>query len=91
MTSMMFSAVANYHLYVEDRRWDPFVGLGLGHKDLSQKALDFGQPIPVAASARVVFVVRAGFRYYFTPKIAGYVDAGSGSASLNGGATYTFK
>jgi hypothetical protein len=85
------SAVANYHLYVENKRWDPFVGLGLGHLDISEKALDFGQPIPIASSAGVFFVMRAGFRYYFTPGIAGYVDSGSGSASLNGGVTFTLK
>jgi hypothetical protein len=86
-----FSAVANYHLYVEDKRWDPFVGLGLGHQVVSERALDFGQPIPVAASAGVFFVVRAGFRYYFTPKLAGLVDAGSGSASINAGVTFKLK
>lgn len=83
------SAVANYHLYVENKRWDPFVGLGLGHLDISEKALDFGAPIPIASSAGVFFVFRAGFRYYFTPRIAGYVDAGSGGGSLNGGVMFT--
>lgn len=91
ITRTIFSAAATYHLFVEDKRWDPFVGLGLGHDEWNEKALDFGQPIPFTSSFGVFFVLRAGFRYYFTPGIAGFVDAGGGAASLNGGVSFKVR
>jgi hypothetical protein len=74
----------NYHFKLEDKRFDPFVGLGLGYN-----VVNCSWSGPTAGStdcgynSSVYFIGRAGARYFFNPKMAAYGDVGAGGATLN--------
>lgn len=85
MTHQLFGAIANYHLPVDDTRWDPFLGVGLGHDAVSATPRDGAPAYDGGTSAGLFFVVHAGFRYFFRPRLAFSLDAGTGTSSLNVG------
>ncbi len=67
---------ANYHIRLDDREWDPFVGLGLGYEIVSVSG--FG-----SASSGLYLIARAGARYFFSPNMAVQADVGAGAATLS--------
>ena len=76
---------ANYHFALEDKRFDPFVGLGLGYNVVS---CNWSGPTVLGDcgySSSIYFIGRAGARYFFNPKMAAYGDVGAGAATLNVG------
>jgi hypothetical protein len=82
---IFFGARANYHFVIKSNpKIDPFVGLGLGYANWSgdNDFVDYGG---------VDFVGNAGIRYYFSPKLAGYADVGTGAATLNLGVMFKLK
>ena len=84
----MIGAIATYHFKVEDKQWDPFIGLGLGDVIFS----GFSGCGPACNGlGGLELIARGGVRYYFTPKTAGYADVGSGAASLNIGVMFKLK
>src|SRR5262245_29753993 len=75
---------ANYHFALEDKRFDPFVGLGLGYNVVS---CSWSGPTignnDCGYNSGIYFIGRAGARYFFSPKMAFYGDVGAGAATLN--------
>ena len=78
---------ANYHFKLDEPKIDPFVGLGLGYNVISCNVTgsfngDCGY------SSGIYAIARAGARYFFSPKMAVYGDAGAGGATLNLGVMF---
>jgi hypothetical protein len=76
---------ANYHFKLDEPKIDPFIGLGLGYQMITCDVHGLGN---VCESSAVYFIGRAGARYFFTPKTAAYVDAGTGGGALHIGVTF---
>jgi hypothetical protein len=77
---------ANYHFKLDDPKWDPFIGLGLGYQVIT---CDFsGLTGNLCSSSAIYFIGRAGARYFFTGNTAAYVDAGAGSGAFHVGVTF---
>ena len=74
---------ANYHFKLDDPKIDPFIGLGLGYRLIT---CDFsGSGVDACSNSAIYAIGRAGARYFFSPKMAGYVDAGAGASTFNVG------
>jgi hypothetical protein len=81
-TYIPIAATANYHIKIENNsKFDPFVGLGLGY-------LIVDTPYTGSYNSGIYFVGRVGARWFMTPKMALYGDAGAGAATLNVGVTF---
>ena len=72
---------ANYHFKLDETKIDPFVGLGLGYEYISCSAPGLGSGY--CSSSSLYFIGRVGARYFFSPSMALYGDAGAGAATLN--------
>ena len=83
VTVIPVGVTANYHFKLENRKIDPFLGLGLGYEHISWDCGVFN--CSGAGSSGIYFVGRAGLRYYLTPKAALYFDAGAGAATIDVG------
>lgn len=83
-------ATANYHFKMDNAKWDPFLGLGLGYSivNCTYKGL---AGIDVCDNSAVYFIGRAGIRYFYSPKMAFYGDLGAGAATLNVGLMFKMK
>jgi outer membrane protein W len=79
---------ANYHFKLDEPKIDPFVGLGLGYEYITCDAP--GQPGYCSNSA-IYFIGRVGARYFFSPNMAAYGDAGAGAATLNLGIMFKLQ
>jgi len=77
---------ANYHFKLDEPKWDPFIGLGLGYQIISCDFSGIGGNL--CSNSAIYFIGRAGARYFFTPSTAAYVDAGSGSGAFHVGVTF---
>ena len=77
---------ANYHFKVSEPKLDPFLGLGLGYQYITCDAPGLGSGY--CSSSALYFIGRAGARYFFSPKMAVYGDAGAGGATLNLGVMF---
>lgn len=71
-------ATANYHVKVNDKKFDPFFGAGLGYSIVSTS---YAGPF----SSGIYFIGRAGLRYFMSNGLALYGDVGAGAATLNAG------
>lgn len=75
---------ASYHFDFGVEKLDPYAGLMLGY-------IKIGGPSGYAGSAgNVAFGGHVGARYYLTPKIGAFVEAGYGAANLTVGAAFKF-
>lgn len=81
---MPIGASANYHFKLDDRAWDPFLGLGLGY-DIASVS---GGGATYTASSALYFIGRAGVRYFFADRAAFQLDAGAGAATLSFGVIF---
>lgn len=76
------SVTLNYHFNLENKKIDPFLGLGLGYERISVggSACTIGgvNYCDTTYASGLYFVGHAGIRYFFQPKTAFYVDAGGG-------------
>ena len=85
------AATVNYHFVLKNnRRWDPFLSLGLGYLRYSAGVDDglFGSNF---SDGGVVFAGNAGVRYFITKSMAAYADIGSGAATFNLGLMFKLK
>lgn len=80
---------ANYHFKLDEPKFDPFVGLGLGYRVISCSYSGFGSDL--CSSNEIYFIGRAGARYFFSPQMAAYADVGAGAAALNLGVMFKLK
>ncbi len=84
-TWITIAAIANYHFALEDKTWDPFVGVGLGYEHISWSyagsTFGYGNLYP----GGIFFTVQAGARYFISPNFAlrallgigiSYIDVG---------------
>lgn len=83
-TYIPISGTANYHFNLEDERWDPFLGAGLG----LWIGNDNCGSIDCGSSSGLYFVGRAGVRYFLEPAMSLYADIGEGASKLNVGASF---
>jgi hypothetical protein len=87
---MPIGVTANYHHPMENRKIDPFVGLGLGYSIVSCSWDGFGSNLCGSSNA-LYFIGRAGARYFLNERMALYGDVGAGAATLNVGATFRLQ
>ena len=81
-------ATANYHFKLENKKIDPFLGLGLGYSIVSCSYDGTGD---LCTNSALYFIGRAGGRYFFNDRMALYGDLGAGAATLNVGVTMRVK
>lgn len=80
-TYIPIAATANYHFNVKNKKYDPFLGLGLGY-------LMVNTPYSGSYDSGIYVVGRLGMRYFMSDKMALYGDVGAGAAALNVGLTF---
>lgn len=80
-TYIPIAATANYHFNVKNKKYDPFLGLGLGY-------LVVNTPYTGSYDSGIYVVGRLGMRYFMSDKMALYGDVGAGAAALNVGLTF---
>jgi len=81
-------ATANYHFNLENKKIDPFLGLGLGYSIVS---CSYSGVDDLCSDSALYFIGRAGARYLFNEKAALYGDVGAGAATLNLGLMLRLK
>lgn len=86
------AAHVSYHFRLDDRRWDPFVGLGLGYTIVSYSESYSGRSGTYSNSfterSSTYLLSRIGARYFLTSSLAAHADTGVGGAVLNIGAVW---
>lgn len=80
-TYIPIAATANYHFNIQNKKVDPFLGLGLGY-------LMVNTPYGGSYDSGIYVVGRLGMRYFMSDKMALYGDVGAGAAALNVGLTF---
>jgi outer membrane protein W len=81
---------ANYHFKLADSKLDPFVGAGLGYEIITCGGTGLSG-FSCGATSAIYYIGRAGVRYFVTPKLALYADAGAGGALANVGVMLRLK
>lgn len=84
-------ATGNYHFKLANKKWDAFVGAGLGFQIINCSYSGPDGSGDLCGNSALYFIGRAGGRYFYKPKIALYADAGAGDAVLNVGATLKLR
>jgi hypothetical protein len=79
LTYIPVGASLNYHFHMDDGRWDPFLGAGLGYSIVNAS----GEGTSATASSAAYLITRAGFRYFYSSSMAFQLDAGAGAAALS--------
>lgn len=87
---MPIGVTANYHFKLEEPKFDPFLGAGLGYNIVSCSRSITGVG-GCGYSSGIYFIGRAGARYFFNPKMAAYGDVGTGGAALNVGLMFKLQ
>jgi hypothetical protein len=90
-TYMPIGVTANYHFRLDDPKFDPFLGLGLGYDIVSCRLTGLAPLTDCGYTSGLYFIGRVGGRYFFSPKMAVYADAGAGAATLNVGLMFKMK
>jgi opacity protein-like surface antigen len=88
MNVVPVGAYANYHLVLENRRFDPYVGLGLGYAVVSGSARVGGESVSAARGSGVFTFGQLGARYFVTPNLAAQAQTGFGIGSLSLGVSW---
>ncbi len=78
------SASANYHFKMENKKFDPFVGAGLGFYIVSEPSGYSGPGF----NSGLYFIGVVGMRYFLSDNMAFYADAGAGAGSLHVGLSW---
>jgi hypothetical protein len=90
-TYMPIGVTANYHFKLEDPKFDPFLGAGLGYSVVTCRVTGPATVTDCPYASAVYFIGRVGGRYFFSPKMAMYADAGAGAATLSIGLMFKMK
>jgi hypothetical protein len=80
-SAIPIGATANYHIHVNNPKFDPFVGAGLGYTIVSTSFAG-------STGSGAYFIGRGGLRYYMTEGLALYGDVGAGGATVNLGVMF---
>lgn len=78
------SGSVNYHFKMDNKKFDPFVGAGLGFYIVSEPS---GYP-GSAYNSGLYFIGVIGMRYFLSEKMAFYADAGAGAGALHVGLSW---
>jgi hypothetical protein len=79
----------NYHFRLDNRKLDPFFGVGLGDYIVTSPS---GCGIGCSGfNSGIFFIGRVGFRYFVKPSIALYADGGTGAGALHVGVMFRVK
>ncbi len=87
-TFIAIGVTANYHFKMENKKFDPFIGLGLGDLIASAPSACGGL---CNYNSGIYFIGRVGARYFLSDAMALYADAGSGYGALHVGLTFKMK
>jgi hypothetical protein len=92
-TVIPIGVTANYHFKVLDKRFDPFLGAGLGYEIANSDACVVYLGTEYCGgggtySSGIYVIAKGGLRYFMSPATALYVELGAGAATLNVGATF---
>ncbi len=80
---------ANYHVKLDNKKIDPFVGIGLGYNIVT---CSFSGSGPDACHDGDLDVIgRLGMRYYYKPNMAFYGDVSNGGGTLHLGLMFKMK
>ena len=95
-TVIPIGVTANYHFNVEDKRFDPFLGAGLGYEVAHADACAVYLGTQYCGNSGTydsgIFVIaKFGIRYFLNPSNALYAELGTGAATLHIGATLRMK
>ena len=82
---------ANYHFKMDNKKFDPFVGAGLGYQIVNASCEVDGVDYCGSYSSSIYFVAKGGIRYFLNTNTALYADVGAGAATLSVGATWKMK
>jgi hypothetical protein len=84
---------ANYHFKMDNKKWDPFLGAGLGYQVVNANCPDIFPGVDPCRdySSGIYFITKGGVRYFMNTNMALYADVGVGAASLNIGAVWKLK
>jgi hypothetical protein len=84
---------ANYHFKVQDRKFDPFLGVGLGYEivNVNASCVYLGQDYCRSYSSDLYVIIKGGIRYFMSSSTALYADVGAGAATLNVGAVFRMQ
>ena len=89
LTYLPIAVTVNYHFRLDNKKLDPFVGVGLGYERVSfdGPACTVGGVNYCATTyaSGVYALGHAGIRYFMQPNMALYADAGAGDAALHVG------
>ena len=93
VTALPIGVTANYHFKLDDTKFDPFMGAGLGYEIVTCR---FSGPSTISTggcgqASAVYFIGRLGGRYFMSPKMALYADVGAGATNLNIGLMFKMK
>ncbi len=83
------SGLATYHLALADRRWDPFLGVGVVYLVRQCPGGGPPQPGPACRENTLSVAARAGVRYLASDRMSYVVELGSGTATLAAGLAIT--
>lgn len=85
------AASANYHLALPNKRYDRYVGLGLGFQIVNCMYKSAGTLVDLCDNDAAYVVAPAGGRYFVASRLAAYADLGAGDAAINLGVTYKLR
>jgi hypothetical protein len=81
-TYLLIGARGNYHLPVSVDKLDPYGGLTLGYNIVSA-TVPSGSPTGYTASASaLIFSAQVGVNYYFSDKVGGFAELGTGDIGI---------
>jgi hypothetical protein len=79
----------DYHFAVNDTRWDPFIGLGLGYVIVSASySGPSGYPYNYGYGSTVFLAAQVGARYFVSPNVAIRAELGLGYLPLGLGVDF---
>ena len=95
-TVIPIGVTANYHFKMQDKKFDPFIGAGLGYEIANADAcvVYLGTEYCGGSGSYdsgIYAIAKGGLRYFMGPSTALYVELGAGSATLSVGATFKMK
>jgi hypothetical protein len=89
VTVVPVGGFANYHIALDDRRFDPYVGLGLGYAVVQASARTAGGGVASVGRASGVYSFgHLGARYFVSPRLAVQAQTGWGLGSLSVGVSW---
>ncbi|HEX9565044.1 MAG TPA: hypothetical protein VF981_13765 [Gemmatimonadaceae bacterium] len=96
VTIIPIGVTANYHLKMENRKVDPFLGAGLGYWLVSGSNCAVVLGVEYCGSggsygSGIRVITRAGIRYFYSSSTTLYADLGIGGATINVGLTLRLK